>query len=436
MITSQLPSGSRKEGTNMIQSFFTVVTLLILSFSTGRALLTGQQKSGTPRQPILAVEIVDGRQRIPMPVFWPPSEGGLAVMGTTKPLADWKKTDDGPPLTGIRINGIMEGDAVRIKITAVLDDSYPVDAPGPKYGRTEKPLGSYLAREGETVKVNELTAYGFEPLVLKVVKTVPPVEEPRVDFTPPEVINNLKSVEVVTFVPEPSLSNHYQLTVRNVSAKNIIALDLYQPMERGRSAVTSLSGDPSRPVMKPGETHREMLAETRGSQRTAQGLVPEPLSHKFIVGTVVFDDETYEGETDTAMTIIATRTGNRVQLTRAVSLLQKVLEAGEQDPAAMLERLRSEVSGLRIDVEPQLVDAFIARFPELPKTYNRTNVTQNVMRGLIDGRQNVLSRIKDIADASGRDQPSISAVWQRLNSLKEQLENETRPVRQASLVGG
>ena len=418
----------------MLQSFFTIVTLLILSFPPVR-LLTAQQKSGTSQQPILAVEVVDGRQRILMPVFWLPSEGGLAEMGTTKPLADWKKTGDGPPMTAIRINGLMEGDAVRIKITAVFDDSYPVDAPGPKYGRSEKAIASYLAREGETVKVNELTAYGFEPLVLKIVKAVRPVDELRVDFTPPEVINNLKAVEVVSFVPEPALSNHYELTVRNVSAKNIIALDVYQPMERGRSGVTSLSGDPSRPVMRPGETHRELLNETRGSRRTEQGVVPEPLSHKFIVGTVVFDDETYEGETGEAVTIIATRTGNRIQLTRAVSLLQKALEAGDQDPAALIERLRTEVSGLRIDVEPQLVDEFLGRFPELPKTYNRTQVAESIMRGLIEGRQSVLSRIKDVPNATSRDEPSINSVWQRLNSLKGQLENEAKPVQQTPRGG-
>jgi hypothetical protein len=357
-------------------------------------------------------------------------------MGTTTPLADWKKTGEGPPLTAIRINGVMEGDAVRIKITAVFDDSYPVDAPGPKYGRSEKAIGSYLAHEGETVKVNELTEYSFEPLVLRIVKAVPQVDEPRVDFTPPEVINNLKAIEVVSFVPEPALSDHYQLTVRNVSAKNIIALDVYQPMERGRSGVTSLSGDPSRPVMRPGETHREMLNETGGSRRTEQGVVPEHLSHKFIVGTVVFDDETYEGEAGEGVTIIATRTGNRIQLSRAVSLLQKALETGDQDSAALLERLRTEVSGLRIDVEPQLVDDFLARFPELPKTYNRTRVAETIMRGLIEGRQSVLSRIKDIPDATGRDQPSLDSVWQRLNSLKGQIENEARPIQQAPRVGG
>jgi hypothetical protein len=324
----------------------------------------------------------------------------------------------------------MEGDAVRIRVTAVFDDSRPVDAPGPKYGRTEKPIGSYLGHDGEIVNVTELKAFGVEPLVLAIVKAVPRVAEPRIDFTPPDVVNNLKAVEVVTFVPETALANSYRLIVRNISNKSIIAFYVTQPRVGGRNWTISTSSDPARPVMRPDATHEVLVNEDSGAVPTDPGLVAERSAHKFIISTVVFDDETYEGGTEEAVTFVATRTGRRIQIGRIVALLQKTLEAPDQDPEAMLEHIRTEVSGLRIDVDTQLVDDLFARFPKLQKDYNKRELRYCLMQGFTEGRQDVLNRIKNMNVAGSRDGASFNSVWQRMNSLREQLENETKPVSQ------
>ena len=408
---------------------FLTITIAIVLFGSSRPL--AQEKSARAAQPKLAIEIVDGqRRRFPSPVFEPPSEGGSMEMGTTKRIPDWKQPSDGAPLTRIRIRSVMEGDAVRIKVAGVFDDSEPVDAPGPKYGPVEKAIGSYLAREGETIKVNELTSLGFEPLVLKVVHFVREVEIPLAAILP-QVTNNLKSVEVVSFLPVAELSSSYRLTVRNISTKNIVSLDVYVPHERGRGGVTAM-GNAARPVIKPGATYETLISESRGGRMTDQGFVPDEPSHKVIVGTVVFDDETYEGEPDNAIQVIGGQAGHRLQLARALSLLQKILEGPDQDPVTMLERLRTEVSQLRIDVDSQIVDELLARFPELPKKYDQKTLTSIMMHGLQEGRQSMLSQIKNIEDAARRDPKSVNMVWQLLYSLKEQLETDLRTTKQAT----
>lgn len=410
----------------MTRSHFTLLTITIAIVLFGSPRPVAQEKSASAAQPKLAIEVVDGqRRRIQSPVFEPPLEGGSMEMGTTKPIPDWKQPNDSAPLTRIRIRSVMEGDAVRIKVAGVFDDSDPVDGPGPKYGPVERPIGSYLAREGETIKVDELPSLGFEPLVLKVVRFVREVEIPLAAILP-QVTNNLKSVEVIGFMPLAELKNTYRLTVRNISAKNIVALDVYVPRERGRGGVTAM-GNAARPVMKPAASYETLISEGRGGRMTDQGYVPEEPSHKVIVGTVVFDDETYEGEPETAVRIIGGQAGQRLQFARAVSLLQKILEGPDQDPTAMLERLRTEVSQLRIDVDSQIVDELLARFPELPKKYDRKGLTSIMMRGLQDGRQSLLSQIKDIEGAVRRDPSAVNLVWQRLNSLKEQLETDLQP---------
>jgi hypothetical protein len=411
----------RIEGT-MIRSHLSLLTLAA-TVLLGCQQALAQEK---PAQPKLAIEILDGRKRPPAPVFEPPSEGGME-MGTTDPIPDFKQT--GAPLTRLRIRMVLEGDAVRIKIAGVFDDSEPVDAPGPKYGPVEKPIGSYLAREGETIKVNELTSLGFKPLALKVVRFVPEVETPVAAFVP-LVTNNLKSVEVVDLSPVAGISS-YRLTVRNISSKNIVALDVYVPKERGRSGVTSM-GNATRPLMKPGATSETLISEGRGRRLTDQGYVAEEPSNKVIVGTVVFDDETYEGEPETALHVVGGQTGHRLQLTRALFLLKNILEGPDQDPASMLGRTRSEVSQLTIDVDSKIVDELLARFPELPTKYDRKTLASTLMRGFLDARQRLLSEISDIENATRRDPTSVSLVWQRLSSFKEQLETELQAARQAT----
>ncbi|HEX5701667.1 MAG TPA: hypothetical protein VFX97_00445 [Pyrinomonadaceae bacterium] len=406
----------------MIRFHLILLTLAAAVF-LGSSHDPAQEKSAQPK---LAIEILDGRKRIPAPIFEAPS-GGVMEMGTTDPIPDFKPT--GAPLTRIRIRAVMEGDAARVKIAGVFDDSEPADAPGPKYGPVERPIGSYLAREGEKIEVNELKSLGFKPLALKVVRFVPEVETPGPAFAP-VVTNKLKSVEVVVLSPVPDTSA-YRLTVRNISSKNIVALDVYVPKERGRSGVTT-NGSATRPVMKPGGTSDTLIHENRGRRLTNQGYVAEEPSNKIIVGTVVFDDETYEGEAATALQVIGNQTGRRLQFTRAVLLLKNILEAPDQDSAAMLGRARSEVSQLTIDVDSKTVDELLARFPELPAKYDRKTLASIMMRGFLEARQRLLSEITEIENAARRDPASTTLVWQRISSYKEQLETEVRATKQAT----
>jgi hypothetical protein len=406
----------------MIRFHLILLTSLATAFLAGSHDLA-QDKTARPK---LAIEILDGHKRTPAPVFEPPSES-LMELGTTDALPNSKQT--GAPLTRIRIRTVTESDAVRIKIAGVFDDSEPVDAPGPKYGPVERPIGSYLAREGETIVVNELTSLGFKPLALKVVRFVPEVESPVQPFAP-VLTNNLKSVEVVAFSPLAELST-YRLTVRNISSKNVVALDVYIPYDHGRGGVTS-RGNAGRPVMKPGATCETFISEARGRRLTDHGYVYEEPSNKVIVGTVVFDDETYEGEPETAVRVIGGQRGHRLQLTRALLLLENILKATDQDPAAMLATARSQVSQLTIDVDGKTVDELLARFPELPTKYSRKNLASTMMRGFLEARQRVLSEITNIENAARRDPTSTSLVWQRMSSFKEQLEIELQATNRAT----
>lgn len=396
------------------------MVVAITVFKAGSVL--PQQRPAHPTEPTLAIQVVDVEtNRPPTPVYWSRSQGMLEI-GVTKKLPNWTETA-GAPLTRIRIRSNMEGDAsARINVAAVFDDSEPVETPGPKYGQSEKHLNSYLVREGETITVDELAKFGFEPLILKIVKAQPHQEEPAIDAPPPPVINNLKSVEIVGIAPDSISGRNYQLTVRNVSTKNILALEVYQARKGSRTATIS-NGDPLHPIMKPADLHTCSLPYPRRRELSKDGQIEE--ESNLVVGTVVFDDETFEGEPATALRIVSGLDGQRIQFGRAVLLLKKILESPFEDPEATLTRLNEDVSRMRIDVDSQTVDELLRRFPNLPREYDRRMVTRVVMDGLKNGRTHVLRRVQDIQRAKAR--PSSDAgVWTSLEELRQELETYLR----------
>ena len=407
----------------MSQSILTIFTAsIVLGLLCAFSSLVAQESRIKSAKKNLAIEIVgEEASGIQSPVLELPSEGGFIETSPHGRLSNWKQPEETAPLTRIRIRSTYEGAAVRIKIGAVFDDSEPSDAPGPKYGEREQAIASYLAREGETVTVSELAEYGVEPLKLKLV-----VAEARVDdetlLPTPQVVCNLKAVEAVSFISESARPNSYRLTVRNLSSKVITALDVYLPDEGGRSS-TSAQGTPARPLMTPGATYEIPISISSGGRRTPQGYVPDPPPQKLVIATVVFDDGTYEGETETAADITARQKGRQIQLARVLSIMRNALDAPETIAVA-LEKLKTQISTLRIDVDASVVDELLTRFPKYPQERGRKWLTVVVMNGLKQGREEALFRIKDIEEMRAR-RPENFDFKQALRAAQEQLEQRS-----------
>ena len=403
-----------------ITAFVVMTTAMLLA----AVLVDAQQSSPGPPRSILAVEIVDDdKHESQFPVLGPP-EGGFMETGPSRQLPDWKQPAGVPPLARLRIRSLMEGDAVRIRVSAVFDDSYPVDSPGPKYGAREEPVASYLAKEGESITVRELERFGFEPLLLKVVKAKPRLEEQALAFQP-EVVSKLKSVEVFAFGIDPSSPTWFSLSLRNLTSKNITALEIYETEQgrRGGGSQMSMQSAPDRPVIAAGAVYETQVSVggSRG-RMTPQGLVPEPQQQlTFVVGTVVFDDGTYEGEAEVAARIEARQVGRRLQLARVVSLLKDIPDAPEQGAMATLQKLKSQVSSLRIDVDASIISELLARYPSLADEHRRERLMAEVMDGLRSGREEVLHQIKEFEQSSERASGGIDfRTW--LSRTKERYE--------------
>lgn len=365
-----------------------------------------QEKPAKSTPTDLGIEIVDREHPSPFPVS--SSEGGSIEIGTPPKRPDWKQPQDTAPLTRIRIRPVLDRDGVSIKIGAVFDDSQPANAPGPKYGEKEQTIASYFAREGETITISELEQFGFEPLVLRVVRYQPrPFPEPSAKVLP-EVVNALKSVAFVDLQSEEPLSHSYQLTLQNLAARSIVALTIgFQ-----QSHTETIEGG-VKPLMLPGAIFKTSVGPS-GS------ITPETSRPTLVIGTVLFDDGSYEGDVVAAAEMAARSKGRQIQFSRCLQLLQGLPDQPAQETIRAIQEVRAAVEKLRIDVDATLVEELKSQFPLLPKANGKEWLSEKIMDGLKGGRGHALYLLRELEQKRARN-PEGFDLNQSLAGLRERV---------------
>ena len=392
--------------------------------------LAAQETRPAPAAKNLALEI-DGEPEYDYPIH----AKGMMEASPRRRLPGFEQPAGAPPLTAVRIDTDFEGEAVRINLSVVFDDSHLADAPGPKYGRKVQAVASYLAREGESVRLEELARFGVEPMTLRVVKAKPR-QEPAALTTAPLAANDLKAVQIVGFEPaepSPANRNYYRLRLQNISQKAITALSLYEEGGGGRSSMI-MQGSAARPLIAPGDVYQTNFHFNVGGRTTPQGYVHDADRQRTLtVGTLVFDDGTYEGEADAAALIFAGRRGGEIQNARILPLLRALLAAPPPDVAAALEKLKLDVESLRVDADPAAVAELLAQHPSLARGVAEKHAERGIVKGLSlhmmsglkDGRETVLHTIKRWEEERARA-PETFDLRRRVSGLVEQLEQGGR----------
>jgi hypothetical protein len=174
---------------------------------------------------------------------------------------------------------------------------------------------------------------------------------------------------------------------------------------------------PGRVLIAPGAIFETQLYFGGANGRwTPQGFVPDPPRLlTYALGTIVFDDGTYEGEASVAANVEAGQAGLRLQRKRMLSLLNQITDAPGLDVKATLEKLKSQVAALRIDVDAAVLDKLLARYPSLSEERHGRRLMLEIMGGLKNGRRELLSRINEFERAEGRIE---FGKW--LSGMKEQ----------------
>jgi hypothetical protein len=387
--------------------FRSSLIVFVNSILIGLLCVTSPAQEKLPKSTLtdLGIEIVGGEHPSRFSVS---SEGGSIEIGPPPKRPDWKQPRDSMPLTRIRIRPVLDRNGVSIKIGAVFDDSQPVDAPGPKYGEKEQTIASYFALEGETITVTELERYGFEPLALRVVRYQPgPFPEPSARVLP-EVVNALKSVAFVDLQSDEPSSHSYELTLQNLGARGIVALTIVIQQSRTETIEGGV-----KPIMLPGA----ILKTTIGA---IGSLPPETSRPTLVIGAVLFDDGTYEGDVVAAAEMAARSRGRQIQSSRCLHLLQEIPDQPAHKTIRAIQEVRAAVEKLRIDVDASLVEELQSQFPLLPKANGKEWLAEKIMDGLKGGRSRTLYLLNELEQKRTRN-PEGFDLNQSLAGLRERI---------------
>lgn len=319
-------------------------------------------------------------------------------------LPEWKQLPDSLPVTAVNIGAELAEGGVRVWVSVFLGKTH----------EQEKAVTSYILKEGEKVTVRELAQVGVEPFEIKLVRLAPLVPEA------PKFVSKARSIELVVMEPNSSTLPSYKVVIRNLSAKTVSALQL-QTMQSGRRQISSMpQGKEGAPIIAPGDTYELEARLATRTKPTADGYAPVILPDQVIeISAAIFDDGSFEGDIDAAITFAAYQKGRKIMLGKVLGLLQKPLAASDSGTATSLDWLKSEVAALKFEADPAAVEEVHNKLPGLlVRDPNRLKTTiEASMKGV---RDQVLNDITQFQLRNRRSDSAAIHDW--LAASKERYE--------------
>lgn len=262
-------------------------------------------------------------------------------------VPDWVQPPDSLPVHAVNIKSELAEDGVRVWVSVYLGNLL----------EKEQNVSSYLLHEGENITVRELAELGVVPFEIKLVRFAPLWGEA------PKFVSKAPSIEVVTMQPKNTTLPSYQVVVRNVSGKNVTAMrvDVFQD---GRLSLSTLPRQREGEVLiPPGGTYEFAMSVVTRAVANADDFAPVVLPNQTLqISTAMFDDASFEGDAEPAVSFAATQLGRKRHLAKVIELFQAAA-ASEAPSEATIASLAAGVSSLALEEDPATVQVVLARYP-------------------------------------------------------------------------
>jgi hypothetical protein len=304
--------------------------------------------------------------------------------------------------TAIDVRAEVEGDAMRVTLSLIYNDLSVQDLWN---DRKEKLAGSYLIREGESTRPNELAAYGIEPFEMKVIGSR------TVAFKPgegPRIINNTTALEVERL--EKHLDS-YSVWLKNRSSKDIVVYSV----QSGNSGATSGVGMIG-PAIAAGATSHE--THMSSSEVESNGVT---------IALAIFSDGTFEGDAKSATKFLATREGVKAQAPHVLRMIEQTIKIEDSDLRSAFRKLEADLWVIPEAVyKPAALEFLKTRFPSQDER-GLNALYEDFKGGLYDARNIALSSLGDtlrlVQDLEQRGQyaSAVESIRRTLEGLRETL---------------
>jgi len=329
---------------------FGLFILLTIGLTVPAARAFAQQDVSPPTRLALEVTYYPGRNPAYLTVPGPDSKPSGAWYALFARIASWQPPAGAQQIEAVRVISRVEGDAVSVTVSTLS---------GSKALENEQRVGTYVIRETEKISIDDLKRFGIEPFQIKLVRV-----NPNIPPVPPVVLKHVESVVVINSMAKETTLPSYRIILRNQSNKNIVGLGV-DVVAGGKVQITSKPrGIDGQPLIAAGKEYWLTVAAPNRAQPTADGYAPtSPSDQQIQIKAAVFDDGTYEGDTETAAAIMGFRAGEKMMLPRLIPLLERALNSSNADLTEALKNLESQVSSVDSDADPQIVQGLTSEFP-------------------------------------------------------------------------
>ena len=276
-----------------------------------------------------------------------------------------RPTPAGKPIGAIRFEPVLNGEAVDVKVTLLR---------GSNSMEQEDLVGVYQVGIGEQKTIGELDQFGIEPIKIYIENTVPPLPPP------PSFENLTKAVEIVSVQAENIPKPAYKVVLRNVSDKNVMVVRV-ETFHSGRRSTAALAqGEDGRVYLPPGGVaERRVLVTT--TERTPTGYAPgTPSAVTLKIATVVFDDLSFEGESETACTMEGFAMGRRLFLKQVLAMLDQEISKSNSDHVEAAKQFKAKLSALSSDFDESEMNKVSSVARACPKPLGTATVAVNGMK--------------------------------------------------------
>lgn len=255
----------------------------------------------------------------------------------------WRPPEGSSRVAALKVAWQLVGRDVRV-VVSVLQ--------GPQHER-EDLVATVLVSPGAHVVVDQLRAYGVQPVSFALVEAAPVVPFlPSVLSITPEL--EIGAVDLLS-APYPG----YRVTVRNLSSKSVANFHVQGYRGAGKAHSFVPRGSAGRPAMHPGQSYTFTLPLSSGTDAPigTRPWSPAPLD-VIEIDSVLWGDGTLVGDSwsTRVQRTIPGNAGRRLQLSRAVDVLRAV-ERNDTAPEELLARIRSGFEALPAFDATRLADA-------------------------------------------------------------------------------
>ncbi len=270
----------------------------------------------------------------------------------------------------------------------------------------KKSENNLIQTDDSLVYSSDLWAQKSSPYINAVGQTI-------VYFQPdgyPAIISNTESLEVTGLAKSPS---GYKLLLKNISHKNIVAY--YLSVGHHEAEIKQKGYGHEQKLIAANETFQEELLQERYAKFDT-----------LTIQSVIFDDDSFEGDINLAVKVIARRLGIRIQALPVLKMIDRTLEVDDANLLQAVDEFGTQLAVMPEAIsKPNALELLKSKYPYFDRIMIAT-LYENLKQGLYEGKNRVHCPLgNELRYIKEREDDSIALkvelIREKLQEIKENL---------------